>query len=815
MDSSDIQQFESILLNTLTKNQKDLVFYKMQINADWSKKFLYITDNIYQITGITSNEIKNNYNLLFDTIVEEHQVGLLEIANETLPKNLPYSYNVKIINRRNNEVKWLQLSSTNLIEENEKVVVYGTAIDITKEQEAKIVLEKTNRELNLLNNATDVLFTNFNQQNLLQAICEFLVKEGGYALAIITEMPNINEINSLQILAKFGLIEYLEKLKINNDSSTYTALDTTFKMLIEKKVFVSNNLQELSEERPWHKASKEFNISSSIALLVELEENKNGILNIYSRNEKAFDENEVSTLKRIVQNINLRLKTFEIREALEKKSYSLNERNKELQVFYSVSQIFQENPLAFEENVSKVAQLIPTGMQFSEHCKAKIFFNNKTYGYPKFDETNFISKHREEMLFSQNNLFGFIELGYILNDEIKDKYATELFLPEENKMIKTVIKIIGDFYERFLMTEELHTTAANLETIFNHTSIGYALLDLNYNIVSCNKILQDNYGNNMNIIFKVGDNILNDISYERREVKRTAFEKVLQTKESIEYEMYHENDEDEDKYFNIQVNPILDKLKNVIGLCLAMNDITEKKKKEIESIKISNELVRRNRELEHFSYIVSHNVRAPLANILGLNEIFKNNKLTKEQEIEIINAIGVSAKALDDVVQDVSKILQIRFLNAEVKEELCFEEIVSTILKSIAKTIEDKKAIIKIDFSAIKNYSSFKSFIVSVFQNLIVNALKYSKENTIPEIFIWSEIKNNKVQIHFKDNGIGLDLSKYKNQLFGMYKRFHSHVDGKGLGLYMVKMQLHTLGGNILVKSKPNEGAEFIVYLPL
>ena len=103
----------------------------------------------------------------------------------------------------------------------------------------------------------------------------------------------------------------------------------------------------------------------------------------------------------------------------------------------------------------------------------------------------------------------------------------------------------------------------------------------------------------------------------------------------------------------------------------------------------------------------------------------------------------------------------------------------------------------------------------SIFFNLIFNSIKYRQLDTTPVIKIKSELIEGKIKISFKDNGIGIDLTKYGDKIFGLYKRFHFHVEGKGIGLFMVKTQIETLGGTIGVESKQGEGTGFIIEFPL
>lgn len=115
---------------------------------------------------------------------------------------------------------------------------------------------------------------------------------------------------------------------------------------------------------------------------------------------------------------------------------------------------------------------------------------------------------------------------------------------------------------------------------------------------------------------------------------------------------------------------------------------------------------------------------------------------------------------------------------------------------------------IQYDFSEINHFATLKSYIHSIFYNLITNSIKYRR--SIPCIIkIESRLKGKKLQLFFTDNSLGIDLEKRGDQIFGLYKRFHFHVDGKGMGLFMVKAQVEKLGGKISIKSEVNKGTEF------
>jgi len=107
--------------------------------------------------------------------------------------------------------------------------------------------------------------------------------------------------------------------------------------------------------------------------------------------------------------------------------------------------------------------------------------------------------------------------------------------------------------------------------------------------------------------------------------------------------------------------------------------------------------------------------------------------------------------------------------------------------------------------------TSLKAYMHSIFSNLISNSIKYRKPDEEPYIEINSRKEEGKIILTFKDNGLGIDLTTKSDKIFGLYNRFHSHVEGKGMGLFMVKTQVEALGGIITATSELNKGLEFTI----
>lgn len=243
-------------------------------------------------------------------------------------------------------------------------------------------------------------------------------------------------------------------------------------------------------------------------------------------------------------------------------------------------------------------------------------------------------------------------------------------------------------------------------------------------------------------------------------------------------------------------------------------DITGQKLREDERNKLISSLTRQNRDLQQFSNIISHNLRAPVANILSLTSIFDFPDIDQQSHDRLIEGLKTSATNLDETIKDLNEILTIQNDVHDIKETIVLKEVVSAVNTSLSRQIASSKTEIRFTSKEVKKIYSIKSYIHSIFFNLISNSIKYRKNDDNPVINISACKINGAIELRFEDNGIGIDLTRYKKELFKLYRRFHVHVDGKGLGLYMVKSQVETLGGTISIDSEVDRGTTFIITLP-
>jgi signal transduction histidine kinase len=236
-------------------------------------------------------------------------------------------------------------------------------------------------------------------------------------------------------------------------------------------------------------------------------------------------------------------------------------------------------------------------------------------------------------------------------------------------------------------------------------------------------------------------------------------------------------------------------------------------KRTIELLNTNIELVKQNNQLEQFGYIIAHNLRGPVARILGLSNLI-TKEYNPEKDAEIVNQLHNSAEELDTVIYDLNGILDIKKGVLNAYNDVQLPERLAKVKSILKDKIEESGALIEADLQVVNIYA-IPAYVESILYNLISNSIKYRSMERLPVITIKSFIENDRTILSLKDNGIGIDLDKSKNKVFSLYQRFHHHIEGKGLGLFLVKTQVEALHGSIGITSRVNEGTTFTISLPL
>lgn len=384
----------------------------------------------------------------------------------------------------------------------------------------------------------------------------------------------------------------------------------------------------------------------------------------------------------------------------------------------------------------------------------------------------------------------------------------------ENQVISTTYKNAIEKHSDYALQFEKERQSVILQ------SIGDAVIatDIDGNVILMNPVAEKLTGWKLTAaVHKPLTEVFHIVNKLTREESVNPVKTVLNTGKVLKLELdtvLISHNEKKEYSINDSCAPIIDLKGNIIGVVLVFRDVTKQKQEEALKEKIIADLIQQNKDHTDFDNIVSHDLRAPLSNIIGLTKLLNDKNLKESDKEFMMLALNKSAARLDEVITDLNSILSLEKQFDEKKEYVHFSQIISNIQESLENIVEKQHNCFKIDFSIVDEIFTIKSYIYSIFYNLISNSIKYRRPNVPLEIKIKSSFVDGKIIITFKDNGLGINLNKNGNEIFGLYKRFHTEkAQGKGIGLYMVKVQVEKLGGKISLKSKVNQGTEFTIAL--
>ena len=221
----------------------------------------------------------------------------------------------------------------------------------------------------------------------------------------------------------------------------------------------------------------------------------------------------------------------------------------------------------------------------------------------------------------------------------------------------------------------------------------------------------------------------------------------------------------------------------------------------------------KNRELEELAYVAAHDLKAPITNLNVLIEMINTQSIRGDKDIELFNKLKNNIEQVYKKVFALNDVINFKTTLNDQKKHLEFEKVFDEVKQSIPDRLKSTNANIDVDFSECSEIEYPPLHLISILQNLLSNSMKFKSPDRLLKIEVKTIKRNESVHLLIKDNGLGFDAEKHGEKVFGLFKRLHTHEEGVGVGLYIVKSIVETHGGKIEVKSKPNEGALFTINL--
>ena len=344
-----------------------------------------------------------------------------------------------------------------------------------------------------------------------------------------------------------------------------------------------------------------------------------------------------------------------------------------------------------------------------------------------------------------------------------------------------------------LIREQAH----KLNTIFESITDAFFLLDPQWCFTFVNSEVERLL--NVKRADMLGHTLQEVFPEEGKGVFHRHFRQAFATNQAVHFEAYFNRGQ---RWLDVKAFPSPE------GLSVYFSDITEK-------VQSQEELYRQNSDLQQFTYIVSHNLRAPLANALGLADLLTTLDKNSPDFDATLQNLHTSTRQLDAVFRDINTILSIRDKqDVDEPEPVVLTEVVQQARLNFEEAIAQCGGAVEVAIPPGLQVRGNRAYLYSIFFNLLSNSLKYRSDERPLRVRISAQPQPGAgVRVVVADNGSGFDTLKAGTDVFRLYKRFHSGQSGRGMGLYLVKTHVETMGGSIEVESTVGVGTRFILTL--
>jgi len=368
-----------------------------------------------------------------------------------------------------------------------------------------------------------------------------------------------------------------------------------------------------------------------------------------------------------------------------------------------------------------------------------------------------------------------------------------------------------DITERKKADEALRQSEQAFRGSFENTAVGMALLNKDGKWLKVNKTVCDIIGYTEDEMYKL---TFQDITHpEDLHADLDLLQEVIEgSRDNYRMEKRYFHKKGHVIYIILTVSVVRDQQGEVLYFISQILDITGIKHKEQKISELLRVTEDQNDRLKNFAHIVSHNLRSHASGILGLLEIFKEEKPELYEE-EVMNLLVKASKNLKETIDNLTEIVKINLLGSEEMQVIPLRESVLKNLSSITSLAKKSEVRLVEEVDAQVRVRALPAYLDSIIVNFLTNGIKYRSKDRKSFVKISSYIQEDFVVLSFEDNGLGIDLQKHGNRLFGLYKTFHEHKEARGIGLFITKNQVEAMGGKIEVESEVDKGTLFKIFL--
>ena len=379
----------------------------------------------------------------------------------------------------------------------------------------------------------------------------------------------------------------------------------------------------------------------------------------------------------------------------------------------------------------------------------------------------------------------------------------------------TALQMIGintDVTELKIAQLQLVTSEESLQGAFENSSVGMALVGMDGTFIQVNQSFCRSLGYTNSELLRL---TFQDITHpDDLEIDLSLLREVVEGKRST-YQI-------EKRYFDkkgqlVYVLLTVTSVKKIDGeishFISQIVDISSRINAEKKLKGLLQLTTNQNNSLLNFAHIVSHNLRSHAANLTMISEFLLDDTLGQEERKDTLTMLGRASHGLNETIAHLNEVVQVKLETEKKLKVVPLRKTVDKILMDVNALINENKIQVKVNVPAEMQVKGVAAYMESIILNLVTNAIKYRDHQKECALTIHAVNQGQYIELLVEDNGLGIDLERYGQKLFGMYKTFHGNKDARGIGLFITKNQIESMGGRIEVESEINIGTKFRVKL--
>ena len=298
-----------------------------------------------------------------------------------------------------------------------------------------------------------------------------------------------------------------------------------------------------------------------------------------------------------------------------------------------------------------------------------------------------------------------------------------------------------------------------------------------------------------------------------KEWSSQAVTDAIEGKKNLNIDFRINYTDSEIRWIHAEATVIKDEQGNALKLIGANWDVTEQKQTEEQMQALLNTTTYQNESLLNFAHIVSHNLRSHATNLSMLTDFLLNDRIGEDERLNTLEMLKKAANGLNETIAHLNEVVQFKTEAEKKMVPLDVNLMVRKVVSDLEALLAANNVSLTLNIPSNCRVMGVAAYVESTILNLITNGVKYRDPAKDCTIEVTAEEQKDQLCLHFKDNGLGIDLEKHGAKLFGMYKTFHQHPESRGIGLFITRNQIESMGGRISVQSTPGAGSCFSIYL--